>query len=134
MGDANACLADDGHFIEEQMIVVFVHAAVESVLDRDNRVRSAAFFHRAKHFLKHGAGKDLHVRAEQFARSGMTERAGLALKGGQSFLILRHQRYHPIEPLQGPEVQANREYDLRSGLQRRGLSVVYDRKPESAAR
>jgi hypothetical protein len=72
------------------MIVVFVYAAVQRILDGDDGVRDFSRFQAAKHIFKPLAGRNVDMGAEQFAGSRMAKRAGLSLKGDELLIFFGH--------------------------------------------
>src|SRR5260370_39766550 len=79
MYDAHIGFCHDGEFEIHQVIVIFVNAARQRILNRHDGARGAALFQTAKQVLKPHTGKNFHVSSAKLAGGFLAEDSALAL-------------------------------------------------------
>src|SRR5262245_8385053 len=70
------------------MIVIFVNASGQRVLDRDHGAGGAPFLERAEEIFETLAGQNIHVMSQELARGLFAEGAALALEGNRLMRLL----------------------------------------------
>ncbi len=81
MYDAHAGFGHNGQFEIHQMVVIFVNAARQRVLDRHNGARRAPLLQTAEQVFKPHTGKNFHVSSAELASGFLAEGAAFALEG-----------------------------------------------------